>query len=460
MTGGDAIAPPEPMKFGADTLGSGLQLSVLDTVIEWITRVITSSTNVTWNGSGCCGNSQKSSGKWQYTLRCTVSQSGNNTVGERSWANIGLSKRHKSAIASVGQASYDYALSSWCTNSGNTGSIYKVNDGVYTLFYGGAGATHTVGDYITVLVDFDAGKVWFAINGTVLEGDPNAGTGQSFSFTPNIGLVPAVTLATGSSIRKPGTYLVEQAIIYPTWPSFFIWDNQDESASDDPLSYDENTSFNSLLWVADGIANGTTSLTDLSPLANTITNNLATVDAIDDVLNGVINPCGGGCLDFDGNDFFTISTLTPFQFGTGDFCIEFYIKINGAPATEETVYESRNSSASTLMPTILIRTNGTMRVYYSGAYRLEGLVVVTDNNWHHVALVRSGDNLGLFIDGVRVQNITGVSASSFTANALRVGANYIVGGYFNGSLNFIRVTKGNSRYGTSSFVPPRYWLAS
>ncbi len=453
MSGGEAVAPPAPMSWDANTLGYGMQLSNSNLTVAWlIGNVLFSS----YYGYNVCGNSQKAYGKWQYTVRCTAAQSGNSSGSAQTQAIFGISKKHRWSIGQLGKATYDYCLKSLHSTSE---VFYKTNNNVDTVLLSGAGTCPEVGDYITVLVDFDLGGIWFAFNGTVLEGDPNAGTSPSFTFTPNHGFVPCCTL-TRNGAHTPGTYVLEETLIYGTWGLFNLWNTDEEVGLDEDIGYDPNHASTSLVWVADGIANGTTSLTDTSAAAVTLTNNLATVDATDDVLNSLQTTCGNGCLYFDGNDSFTASPITPFQLGTGDFCIEFYYKRSSAPATEEIIYDGRNSATSTLIPTIVVATTGLLRVFYSGAYRLTSVTDVVSGLWHHVAIVRSGDNIGLYINGVRHQNITGATGVNYTANALRVGASYVPNGYSTARINFIRVTKGNSRYGTSSFIPPRFWLAT
>jgi hypothetical protein len=426
-----------------------MQLSVDNLTLNWLAGA----SNVLLQGTNVCGNSQKAYGKWQYTVRCTANQGGSG--GQVTWAHFGISKKHRWSIGRLGMATYDYCIS---FRDGDTEITYKTNSATDTTLYSGAGSSNDIGDYITILVDFDAGKIWFAVNGTVVEGNPNAGTGESFSFTPNYAFCPCATL-TRNGGSTPGTYVLEQTLIYSTWPSFDLWDDADEIGLDDELQYDVNHADTSLIWIAEGVANGTTSLIDSSPDAHTITNNLATVASSTDVLNSLQEPCGSGSLTFDGNDAFTITPVTEFVGGTGNITIEYYIKRASNPASSETIYDNRNSATSTLILTLFVNTSGQIVVFYSGANRITSITSVCDNQWHHFALVRNGNNMDMFIDGVKQSTVAGWSGLSLAANAFRIGSNYVPSQYFTGSLNFIRVTKGIARY-TSSFRPPRFWLSS
>lgn len=62
---------------------------------------------------------------------------------------------------------------------------YTTNGRVYTnnAFNAYAG-TIAVNDVISLMLDIDAGKAWWAKNGTVISGNPVAGTGEMATFTP------------------------------------------------------------------------------------------------------------------------------------------------------------------------------------------------------------------------------------------------------------------------------------
>lgn len=63
-------------------------------------------------------------------------------------------------------------------------------------------ATFATNDRVDVLVDIEAGKVWWAKNGTVISGDPVAGTGSMFNFTPGATIkLCADTTGGGGRIR-------------------------------------------------------------------------------------------------------------------------------------------------------------------------------------------------------------------------------------------------------------------
>lgn len=106
----------------------------------------------------------------------------------------------------------------WATS----GAIYS-NTGTLTSTL----IPYTHNDIIRVYVDFDAGKGWFGVNGTV-QGSPTAGTSPSFTFTPNMLLMPlfyrrqdsATTSFVDADLR-----LCQSHFTYTDIPGFEEWAN-------------------------------------------------------------------------------------------------------------------------------------------------------------------------------------------------------------------------------------------
>lgn len=78
--------------------------------------------------------------------------------------------------------------------STNTPSIadigmYVGNDGFYIPAFIDLGLAITTGGYLVCAVNFDTGKIWFG-NAGGYSGDPEAGTGEAITFTPNTALIP------------------------------------------------------------------------------------------------------------------------------------------------------------------------------------------------------------------------------------------------------------------------------
>ena len=124
---------------------------------------------------------EKAAGKWRAQF-VVVAQSNTDGVG-----------------VATGTALGDYAGGNTQATAlfGNYGSALR------RYYNGSAAATYTLtygnGTLIDVYVDIDNGRVWWAVNGTIVAGDPAAGTGAMFTFTPGapIRLAADVTGAGG-----------------------------------------------------------------------------------------------------------------------------------------------------------------------------------------------------------------------------------------------------------------------
>ena len=163
---------------------------------------------------------------------------------------------------------------------------------------------------------------------------------------------------------------------------------------------------------------------------------------------------GGSSMYFDGSgDYLVPANRDAGVFGTGAFTVECWVYATGAPQSNQVIWSCN------LYP----NTTGLYLAYFgSGSTQLSvaggGSLILTAssgwslNEWHHVAVVRSGSTLTLYIDG------TSRGSTTFTNNCTDgltfIGrpsdvANYMMQGY----IDDLRITKGVARY-TANFTPP------
>lgn len=125
---------------------------------------------VTGSGSGPCfvrSITSKSSGKWRVQL---VDEIHPGTAG-----SMGLGFATAGSLGTyLGGTAAGFAL--W----GNYPNLILYNNNAGNPFSG----TLVSADVIDVLLDIDAGKAWWQINGTPVSGNPAAGTGEMITFTP------------------------------------------------------------------------------------------------------------------------------------------------------------------------------------------------------------------------------------------------------------------------------------
>lgn len=132
------------------------------------------------------------------------------------------------------------------------------------------------------------------------------------------------------------------------------------------------------------------------------------------VVDGVVRSRGvpGTALQFNGTSNYVISTkLINIPLVT----VSAWVKVNGNPASTGQISGFVEGLGSSTCDKILeVTTGGVVRWYvFDGAGKLvTGTVVITDNQWHHVAGVADGTTSSLYIDG-KLDNST-AAGSTFT----------------------------------------------
>jgi len=192
-----------------------------------------------------------------------------------------------------------------------------------------------------------------------------------------------------------------------------------------------------LLLHCDG-TNGSTSFPDVSSNAKTVAvNGNAQVSTAQQKFGT------GAYLGDGGSDWLTVTNSTDFNFGTGDFTLDF-ISVGNS-------YFLTRGSANTCDAVL----NAGSFVFY-----IASVAVVTQAwapstaTWYHVAVVRNGTNCFVFINGTQLGSTGTSSASIGTPGA---NPDYSIGALFNGALSLngymdeIRIS--NIARWTTAFTP-------
>ena len=213
------------------------------------------------------------------------------------------------------------------------------------------------------------------------------------------------------------------------------------------LTYDVNYDGVQLRLPFDG-TDGDTTTTDES-------NNGYTVNAAGDVeISNTQSVFGGTASLHDGNgDAWTISGLP--QTGTKDFTVECWVyDQQTGHGTFPGIISSASDSGGPDTGFVL-RRNTCFVGTGSGASAPIGPLTLTLNTWHHLALVREGDTLYLFKDGVLFGSNTGASIN-LDSDQIRIGHSYVDGGntyWWGGLIDDITITIGKAKYTTDFAVP-------
>jgi hypothetical protein len=169
----------------------------------------------------------------------------------------------------------------------------------------------------------------------------------------------------------------------------------------------------------------------------------------------------GGSGGFDGGyNVLTPSSSTSWSFSTGAFTIEGWIYPTAFSTTKGIIVSNFvattfvvgqwkfgcNTATGQLVFTWATSTTLTSNVN-------SGANVVTANTWQHVAVVRNGTTITIYLNGTSVGSGT-MSTSLGATGTVSIGTQQTgTAAGFNGYLSNIRIVKGTAVY-TSAFTPP------
>jgi hypothetical protein len=207
----------------------------------------------------------------------------------------------------------------------------------------------------------------------------------------------------------------------------------------------------SLLLHGDG-TNGSTTFVDSS------SNNFTVTPSGNAQISTAQSKFGGASMLFDGNgDYLSVADNAGFDFGAGNFTIEFWTNPSGFGTYNVVAAQWPNSGASSSNSFVVETvTNSTLYFYaVTSSLSIVGATgpALTQGQWQHIAIVRSGNSILFFKDGI----LTSTTAFNVTLNNptsdVTVGGAVAGAGWWNGYIDDLRITKGVARY-TANFTPP------
>ena len=155
-----------------------------------------------------------------------------------------------------------------------------------------------------------------------------------------------------------------------------------------------------------------------------------------------------------------VAVELPFALGTNDFTLDFWCYPTNLPSSSDQIVPVSFKYRSLA---IYLRQNGfecAMAKSNSSWFNTTVIsTTITNNEWHHCAIVRSGTNVYCFIDGVLIQTVSfGDSAwapITDTSSFLTFGSNTYTSGdrRFEGYIDELRLLIGQATW-TADFTPP------
>ena len=219
----------------------------------------------------------------------------------------------------------------------------------------------------------------------------------------------------------------------------------------------QNKKYTTALITSIGANNGTnSSFDDKSTSDHTITANGAAHQS-------TFSPyrSGGYSTYFDGSgDYLEIDDGTWLTLGNGDFCFETWIYNTASTGASQYICGQANSAghANSVSAELYINSSRNLQggIYVGSQKYATSTGTIPLNTWTHVALVRNGGNIQLYINGTK----DGENTSAGTDSANDQSTHFSIGRggevnslYFNGYITDFRFVKGSSVH-TGNFTAP------
>ena len=200
-------------------------------------------------------------------------------------------------------------------------------------------------------------------------------------------------------------------------------------------------------------SNNSTTFTDSGPNSFTITSNNGAK------ITSSISKFGDTSGLFDGvDDYLSISGNTVCNFGSSNFTVECWVRLNAMPTSDAwpTNYSSHFVVITAGTPNLgdgigFIIGQTKLIVQNNDSQIINATHGMTTNIWYHIAYVRSGNTLYLFVNGTQIGSTASFSSAVGTGATTYIGCETGQGAFFNGYMDELRVTKGIARY-TASFA--------
>jgi len=159
---------------------------------------------------------------------------------------------------------------------------------------------------------------------------------------------------------------------------------------------------------------------------------------------------GGAAGLFDGTgDYLLSDDHADWDFGTGDFTIDFWVRFNTNGAGQ--TFVDRNEEADF---SIRFTAVSTLRLSIEGATVVNTTWSPNTGQWYHIAAVRSGSNAYTFVDGTQL-GTTGTNSSDIQGtNQIAVGVLEVSkASPLDGWIDELRLVKGTAVW-TADFTAP------
>jgi hypothetical protein len=218
-------------------------------------------------------------------------------------------------------------------------------------------------------------------------------------------------------------------------------------------TFDQYGDYVSLLMHMDGPNNSTTFIDSSLYNRNITVNGPAKLSSSQSIFGGI-----SAAFDAD-TSYLRVASGSDFAFPS-DFTIECWVYFTNSSRGYQGIIGAHNGSDQTGW-NLYLETNNILYFAFSAGNGWIGSVnsgeTITPNEWHHIAVSRSGSSLRIFIDGTLKGTITS-NVNIASGSVIDIGDYTCLNQYgynltMSGYIDELRITKGIARY-TSSFTVP------
>jgi hypothetical protein len=170
---------------------------------------------------------------------------------------------------------------------------------------------------------------------------------------------------------------------------------------------------------------------------------------------------GGASGLFDGaGDYLETADSPDWHFGSGDFTIEAWVRLNALGANQSIVLQIGATFTNAEVGFgVLVATDNKLSCFIGdGTVTLKGHCTggsaLTTGQWYHIAYTRNSTDFATWIDGTQNSTASGSETQANSTQVVRIArADASNNFYLNGWIDDLRITKGVARY-TGNFTPP------
>ena len=170
---------------------------------------------------------------------------------------------------------------------------------------------------------------------------------------------------------------------------------------------------------------------------------------------------GGASFFGDGtDDCLMVHAPGHFDFGTGDFTWEAFVRYDSTASTNMKIIDFRRGGTNGTGETVFDLSSYKLRYFVGGVGNaILGSTVLSQDTWYHVALVRNSGTTTIYLDGTSegtytdTQNYNNTSSANGYGATISIGANNVgTAQEWNGYIDEVRISN-TARY-TSGFTAP------